>query len=203
MTGSKYGDSEQDNCLAVKLAPEVELVALPVADGGRLVLVVGALVGAPDLGVVGEGEGAAPLVVVGHDAAGEVAVDEQVLVLGRGDLDLLCRVRGAPLPDLAPVWAPQRPLEAGGVLVNDTGRSKWGKKVKGMCSKLTINGNVGFALVRVLARRKSRRPDSVGGILAADVYGGRPLRCEWHSCNSGSQKALDDDVLEGRHFGER
>ncbi|KAK7978071.1 hypothetical protein PG996_004118 [Apiospora saccharicola] len=129
MTGSKYRDSEEDlpdlpnspsndapkpesrgravectcPCLAVKLAPEVELVAVPVTDGGRLVLVVGALVGAPDLGVVGEGEGAAPLVVVGHDAAGEVTIHKQVLVLGRGDLDLLGRVRGAPLPDLAPV----------------------------------------------------------------------------------------------------
>ncbi|KAK7920566.1 hypothetical protein PG985_008588 [Apiospora marii] len=169
--------------ILVKLAPEVELVAVPVADAGGLVLVVGALVGAPDLGVVGEGEGAAPLVVVGHDAAGQVAVDEEVLVLGRGDLDLLGRIGGAPLPDLAPVV---RLADGRARLVHDV--------------DLVLLRAVGAA--EAVGGWEGVRPDRIGGVLAAGIYGSRALRCEWHSCNSGSQKALDNDVLEDRHFGE-
>ncbi|KAK6840063.1 hypothetical protein PG987_005929 [Apiospora arundinis] len=84
-------------CLAVKLAPQIELVALAVAGARALELPVGAVARVPLLRVVRERVRLAP--VVGDGALGDAAGDLEVLALGGLDVHAVLGVGDAVLAD--------------------------------------------------------------------------------------------------------
>jgi hypothetical protein len=87
--------------LAVKLAPQVELMALPIADPGTLVFPVLAFVGVPRLGTVGESVGAPPAVL--YKSFGDRAINRQICALGRLDPDLIVGIGCRPCADVLPI----------------------------------------------------------------------------------------------------
>jgi hypothetical protein len=87
--------------LAVKLAPQVELMAVTVALSWALIFIVLALMRVPMLRAVVQSEGASPR--ISNCASRQTAINPELQTFRGADLDLVVGIGSCPCTDVCPV----------------------------------------------------------------------------------------------------